>query len=425
MKVVDISNPDVRATMSEAEKKDNKESKDSKPSAFRVRRAIKDNFTRRMRNNAQEAGELENQSNLLRDSGREISADLANLRLLMAVEDLLDNASSDLVASALAEAANLDQRRAASRNVQATFLQNAAAEKKSNSAQGSRGSSSPPTSLSAVETETKVNVHQERRPLSESGPKSPLLSLSERTSRNEKTDSSLEKDSISDEPVIDNGGLYKETKVMRSEVCHYVDGKSKAHVEVISGTKHSDKCSDDRKCDDISNMKEEDIKKEDEGRSEAGSASDANLKSSITESGDPGENSMHSSSNRESGEAGKGREEAEEEDSEKREPKVKDVLKDEGTAGVDNASSQAATEEDNGCFVSEFFDARSDEFSESDKNRQNERGRALLSSDRDLLFNKTTEVKYIFLYFTMFSHVLSYFAMFYPPICCTFLLYHA
>ena len=387
VKVVDISSPDVRATMSDADKKDSKESKDSKTSAFKVRgcRGFRDNIGRRLRNNASDVGELENQSNLLRDSGREISADLANLRLLMAVEDLLDNASSDLVASALAEAASLDQLRAASRNLQTSFRQSTSTEKKSSPASDSQESSSPPAVLTAAETETKVNVHHETQTVS-TADRNSSLSQSEKTLHvDDDSESKLENKSKNNELTSGMSSLSRGAKVMRSELSVYVDSKSSVHMVDSTETKDAEKSSfDDSKNDDTSRMNEEAANKE-EKSGHGVDACEKNVESAATEAEDLVDKSTRSPVDKEfdetSGESG----ETEVEYSEEREPKEKKV--------ASNDSSQAGTE-DKGGFFTEFFDTRSDEISESDKNRQNEIGRGLLSSEGDLLFNKNTEVRF-------------------------------
>ena len=382
VKVVDISNPDVRAAISEAEKKEGIEPREAKPSNFRPRAC---RVGRRLKSNAQEAGELENQSNLLRDSGREISADLANLRLLMAVEDLLDNASSDLVASALAEAASLDQLRAASRNLQTSFRQSAAAEKKSSSTQGSRESSSPPISLSATDTESSVFVHQERQPLCETGDLHFCVSSNKDTGQNDDVTGSKLDEETFDKKDTDNSP--KETKLERSELNIYVDSSSSAHRDNVSGMKSSDTSLNehDGKDDDASNDNENAEKKEiDKGFETESAGVDLDSKG----------NESHPAMNNEGPtekveDASKENKESEEQD-----PKYKHVQDIEDKTDGTDSTSHADVEDKNG-FVTHFFDARSDEFSESDKNRQNEMGRELLPGEGDLLFNKNTEVIYI------------------------------
>ena len=156
--------------MSQAEKKESKDNKESRTSTFRsrtgrLRESLGPAARRLHKQNLTDAGEVENQTNISRDmntSAREISADLANLRLLMAVEDLLDNASSDLVASALAEAASLDQLRAATNSIQRSFLQSNR-DRQSGSSQGSRESSSPPSMLEAIDVQTMLRSVNRRQ----------------------------------------------------------------------------------------------------------------------------------------------------------------------------------------------------------------------------------------------------------------------
>ena len=378
--VVDISNPDVRAAMDSRE--DNKDSKDSKPSTFGLRscRGIRENIARRMRHNARDPSELENQSNLLRDPGLEISADLANLRLLMAVEDLLDNASSDLVANALAEAASLDQLRAASRNLQTSFRQSASAERKSNTAQGSRESSSPP--LGAAETQAKVNVHHEWQP--ETDQKSSSSSLENTSQIGDQTVEKLDKESLGGEHPSITSSLSRDSKVVRSEVSVYVDSKSSSNFDGITEAKHSDL--HDKEASDSSTVCEDSTKDKGKRVSEADTCNE-NLESVDTETADSVEKLVQPTSDREPQDTSKREDETEVGD---REEEWK-ILMEHAKSQSSSDSSQADTEDKSG-FVTEFFDAKSDELTESDKNRQNERGRELLPSEGDLLFSKNTEV---------------------------------
>jgi len=378
--VVDISNPDVRAAMDSRE--DSKDSKDSKSSTFGLRssRGIRENIVRRMRHNARDPSELENQSNLLRDPGRELSADLANLRLLMAVEDLLDNASSDLVASALAEAASLDQLRAASRNLQTSFRQSASAEKKSNTAQGSRESSSPP--LGVAETEAKVNVHHEWQ--SETDQKSSSSSSESTSQIGDKTGEKLEKELLAGEHPSSTISLSRDSKVVRSEVSVYVDSKSSSNFDGITEAQHSDL--HDKETSDLSTVSEE-TQKDKEKRVPETETCNENLESVDAQTGDSAEELVHLTSDRESEDTSK-RVETEVGGSDEEWK----VLMEHAKSQSSNDSSQADTEDKSG-FVTEFFDAKSDELTESDKNRQNERGRGLLPSEKDLLFTKNTEVE--------------------------------
>ena len=158
VKVVDISDPEVQAAISEADKsvQDSKSSADSRQAYDSALKSVVDSLGKRdskpsTGDSVVDTLKPEGHSPMTRSrsesdegSGRGLSADLANLRLLMAVEDLLDNASSDLVASALAEAASLDQLRAAARNLRSSFLQSSGGRLVPSS-QGSRESTSPPS----------------------------------------------------------------------------------------------------------------------------------------------------------------------------------------------------------------------------------------------------------------------------------------
>lgn len=156
MKVVDISDPDVQAAMFEVEKKEkNKNNKARSQSTLdnALRQVVMsfgkqkskptDNANKPSENPPQNVGD--NQSADVCSNSR---IDLANLQFLMAVEDLLDSPSSDLVASALAEAASMhvDQLRLATRSFRSTLLASTKS-RPTPSAQGSRESQSPPVEL--------------------------------------------------------------------------------------------------------------------------------------------------------------------------------------------------------------------------------------------------------------------------------------
>ena len=156
MKVVDISDPDVQAAMFEVEKKEkNKNNKARSQSTLdnALRQVVmsfgkqksksSDNTNKPSENPPQNVDD--NQSADVCSNSR---IDLANLQFLMAVEDLLDSPSSDLVASALAEAASMhvDQLRLATRSFRSTLLASTKS-RPTPSAQGSRESQSPPVEL--------------------------------------------------------------------------------------------------------------------------------------------------------------------------------------------------------------------------------------------------------------------------------------
>ena len=158
MKVVDISDPDVQAAMFEVEKKEkNKNNKARSQSTLdNALRQVVMSFGKqksKSTDNANKSSEnppqnvSDNQSVDVCSNSR---IDLANLQFLMAVEDLLDSPSSDLVASALAEAASMqvDQLRLATRSFRSTLLASTKS-RPTPSAQGSRESQSPPVELHA------------------------------------------------------------------------------------------------------------------------------------------------------------------------------------------------------------------------------------------------------------------------------------
>lgn len=384
VKVVDISRPDVQSTISEVEKKDSKDGKNSKPPKLMAKdcRGIRENVGRRIRNKDQDAGELENQSNLLRDSGREISGDLANLRLLMAVEDLLDNASSDLVASALAEAASLDQLRAASRNLQSSFCQGNFVEKKSTSSQGSRETSSQPNSLNA----TGSGDQQERQPLCEADQLKPVLQAMDDPGKCDVIESTLPAESSDSKDAKEESFLPTEAKRERSECNIYVDVSSSASVEFIGGSKSSETApnlvEEGTEISGYEETEQKDRRTESETTLVVSSNSSVSMSEGFAcEPSDPAAAPDADVAITE----GVGKESPAIDSQGKQDANVE--VKEE----IASVSSQTDTEDKTG-YVTEFFDARSDEFSESDKNRQNERGRELLPSDGDLLFSKSPEV---------------------------------
>eukprot|EP00794_Sanderia_malayensis_P020162 gene20162-22137_t len=131
IQVVDISDPDVQTAISQAEKKDVNSTVSTKPidstTCCTTSTSSEDSHANLQKDNDATAEVADASSNKVTNdsTNRDNSVDLANFRLLMAVEDLLDNASSDLVASALAEARNLDQLRASTRSLQTPFLSSA------------------------------------------------------------------------------------------------------------------------------------------------------------------------------------------------------------------------------------------------------------------------------------------------------------
>ena len=360
VKVVDISHPDVQSTISQVERKELKESKDSRPATFRVRscRVNRDGMgpggRRINKQNAADVGELENQSNLLRDSKtstREI-ADLANLRLLMAVEDLLDNASSDLVASALAEAASLDHLRAASRTLQSSFLQNT---RKSGSSQGSHESSSPPSMVDYVDKQNVVTLGQGGdttfRPSSE-----PIKDDSKSSNKSE---------SCAGRWQSSDSKEGTEAKKERSEFNIFIDNTTeadgeadKASAEIITGieVEMTDETNERTTEEDVPQAKE-----------------DVTTDIAVAELVTNANRFVEIRSMKEDSEV------------DRRSGGEVQVL-------VDIQSST----EDKDDQVTDVFDTRSDEFSESDKNRQNERGRELPSGEGDFLFSKNSGVNFLY-----------------------------
>ena len=168
VKVVDISDPDVQAAMLEADERGKNENNKSlhQTTLDSALRQVVMSFGKRNRSSETDAtksteggNKTDKISRLNSESSTEDSnetavdpqtgsrIDLANLQFLMAVEDLLDSSSSDLVASALAEAASMhvDQLRLATRSFRSTLLESKA--RPTPSAQGSRESQSPPTEL--------------------------------------------------------------------------------------------------------------------------------------------------------------------------------------------------------------------------------------------------------------------------------------
>lgn len=357
MKVVDISRPDVQSTISEVDKKDSKDGKDSK---LRMRM--------RMRNRDHDAGELENQSNLLRDSDREISGDLANLRLLMAVEDLLDNASSDLVASALAEAASLDQLRTAPRNLPTSFKQSTDVGKRNYS---SRESGSSTKTFSAVVRGTSAG-HQERQPLFEEN-NAPVKDDSIKSKLlDESSDAEGPKESIT---------TTKDRELEASEI--NVLNIAGSNVDVSEEYKIPDSATDVfiEEVKDASSSEESSEQKQEETLGETVVNAEPSVSTEIEHADKTAKDGGGTDSIEKSSE---GRHDIDTEAKDNR----------------SNVTSEAEVEDKDG-YVTELFDTRSDESSESDKNRQNERGRELLPCEGDLLFNKGTEV-----IFVLFSYII-------------------
>lgn len=172
VKVVDISDPAVQAAMLEAEKRGKNENNKALHQTTldnalkqvvmsfgkRASDTTADNKTKEDQNKGDDPLSTENNS-----GGSEV--DLANLRFLMAVEDLLDSSSSDLVANALAEAASMrvDQLRLATQSFRNTLLE-PSQSRPTPSAQGSRESQSPPSELSVpVVAEAIVNETDETK----------------------------------------------------------------------------------------------------------------------------------------------------------------------------------------------------------------------------------------------------------------------
>ena len=163
VKVMDISDPDVQAAMLEAEKRGKNENNRSlhhttldnalkqvvlsfgkKSSETDAKTDLKttkcDTISKSQTNKTNIPDETNN------SEPQNSRIDLANLQFLMAVEDLLDSSSSDLVASALAEAASMrvDQLRLATQSFRSTLLESSKG-RPTPTAQGSRESQSPPT----------------------------------------------------------------------------------------------------------------------------------------------------------------------------------------------------------------------------------------------------------------------------------------
>lgn len=158
VKVVDISDPDVQGSMLEVEKRGKNENNKKVQSALdNTLKQVVLSFGKRSSTN-----ETNNSSNKNMDSHdhneedkpSDPRIDLANLQFLMAVEDLLDSSSSDLVANALAEANSLrvDQLRLATQSFRNT-LQASSKSRPTPSAQGSRESQSPPTEINVQVTQ--------------------------------------------------------------------------------------------------------------------------------------------------------------------------------------------------------------------------------------------------------------------------------
>ena len=167
VKVVDISDPQVQASIQEIERRGKNDTNRS------LRQTTLDNALRQVvrsfgkkdsiepvsstpqKDAEQPSNRLDSESS--EDPGDEGAIegrsgsriDLANLQFLMAVEDLLDSSSSDLVASALAEAASMhvDQLRSATRSFRTSLLESHGLARPTPSAQSSRESRSPPTEI--------------------------------------------------------------------------------------------------------------------------------------------------------------------------------------------------------------------------------------------------------------------------------------
>lgn len=529
VKVVDISHPDVQTAMSQAEKKDGKDNRESRTSTFRsrtgrLRESLGPAARRLHKQNLTDAGEVENQTNISRDmnnSAREISADLANLRLLMAVEDLLDNASSDLVASALAEAASLDQLRAATNSIQRSFLQSNR-DRQSGSSQGSRESSSPPSMLEAIDVQTMLRSVNRRQynelsvappippvpsAVSEEDPK--LEDTKESASDDEHKDSTIEVDVRDNELEVTNqqtanqesfdlhvyadtntipdtesvatlvasdtilvssniteADLHQEVEVTTDdltvvpvetindkELSGVIEEPSDILADITAETAEAEAetisthLADIAMNEDVVGVSESDAAKAErmagaeqgegsgpvEGTTQGegvaqGEGAEQGEGAAQDEGAAQGRDVEQGKSAAQAEVAGQGKDSERSEASLSIDPtKIEDKLASteiniaeqiriESESSSDSSSSDSsvpdikdeATEilsvendpvivhaEDKDNFVTEFFDARSDEISESDKNRHNEIGREMPPDESDMLFSKNTEVCFL------------------------------
>ncbi|XP_047133370.1 E3 ubiquitin-protein ligase HECTD1 isoform X2 [Hydra vulgaris] len=158
VKVVDISDPHVQVAMLEAEKRHKNESNKYRQTTLdSALRQVVMSFGKHSLNDNQSAGKNSN-SNRNEDQKQVGSRlDIANLQFLMAVEDLLDSSSSDVVANALVEAACLrvDQLKTAVK----PFRNNLYSSKgrPTPTAEGSRESSLPDTGVNTPSPNTPPN----------------------------------------------------------------------------------------------------------------------------------------------------------------------------------------------------------------------------------------------------------------------------
>lgn len=175
VKVVDISDPSVKEVMLEADRLDKNNSNKplSAPSSSGLDDTLKQvvmSFGKKD-SNKDKSSNTDNKNDTNEDDKDGGRIDMANLQFLMAVEDLLDTSSSDLVANALAEAASLrvDQLRMATQSFRNTLLATSNGQSRPTpSAQGSRESQSPPAELSVpVTTPTSVPTTEDKNKESE------------------------------------------------------------------------------------------------------------------------------------------------------------------------------------------------------------------------------------------------------------------